>query len=144
MSQGYTRGYIEHSETGAIVFSNQDEALKQLLSGGQYRRVTLGKGMGGKSTSAFLSVCGVLSVAAAGVIFAANPIYPLLLGVLVVAVYVYYQRSLLAFAKDNPAAAVLEGGDFLKWHERELAAKSIDVIPNSPSVTDPQNPIQED
>jgi hypothetical protein len=125
------------------VFANQDEALKQLLGGGQYRRVTLGKGVGGKSTSAFLAVCGVLSVIGASLIFAAKPIYPLLLGVLVVGMYVYYQWSLLAFAKDNPAAAVLEGGDFLKWHQRELAAKSIDVIPNGPSVADPQNPIQE-
>jgi hypothetical protein len=73
-------------------------------------------------TSAFLSVCGVLSVIGASFIFTAKPIYPLLLGVVVGGMYVHYQWSLLGFAKSNPAAAVLEGGDFLKWYERELAA----------------------
>jgi hypothetical protein len=111
------------------------------LSNG-YRRVTLGKGVVGKSTSAFIGMCGVFGLVAVGLIVVGQPLYLMALAVLGALVYLWYQHAVISYAKSNPAAALLEGGDFVKWHQQEIAAKDLKVIPNSPLVVDPQNPIQ--
>ena len=111
------------------------------LSGG-YRRVTLGKGVVGKCTSGFLGLCGIFGLVAIGLIFGGPA--PYLIGLVIIAalVYLYFQHSVLNFAQKNPGPALLEGADFVKWRQAEVAAKDLDVIPNAPSVVDPQNPIQ--
>jgi len=109
---------------------------------GNYRRVTLGKGVVGKSTSGFIGLCGVFGLVAIGLIIAGQPLYLLALALLIALVYLYYQYSIVGFATKNPASALLEGADFVKWHQNEIAAKDFKVIPNEPLIVDPQNPIQ--
>ncbi len=119
-----------------------DRLLSQFGLTGNYRRVTLGKGVVGKSTSGFIGLCGVFGLVAIGLIYAGQPLYLLALAVLAAVVYFYYQYSVIGFATKNPASALLEGADFVKWHQNEVAAKDLKIIPNSPLVVDPQNPIQ--
>ena len=129
-----------------VYYGDMIRELERLLNHfgltGNYRQVTLGKGVVGKSTSGFISLCGVFGLVAVGLIIAKEPLYLMALAVLGVVAYFYYQHSVLDFAKKNPASALLEGADFVKWHQHETAAKDLKVIPNSPMVSDPQNPIQ--
>lgn len=122
---------------------NFDRILSQFGLSGGYRRVTLGKGVVGKSTSAFIGLCGVLGLVAVGLILAHEALYLLALAGLGVLVFLYYQYMVVSYAKKNPAGALLEGADFVKWHQDEIAAKDLKIIPShTPLVVDPQNPIQ--
>jgi hypothetical protein len=102
----------------------------------------MGKGAVGKSTSGFLGLCGIFGLVAIGLIIARQPLYLIGLAILAAGVYSYFQHSVFKFASANPATALLEGADFVKWHQAEIAAKDVEVVPNTPLVPDPQNPTQ--
>jgi len=121
-----------------------DQLLNQFGIAGAYRRVTLGKGVVGKSASGFLGLCGIFGIVALGLVLAGEPLYLIGFAVLAAVVYLCFQFSVLYFAARNPASALLEGSDWVKWHRAETAAKDLKVIPNTPPVVDPQNPIQLD
>lgn len=127
-----------------MIPSDIDQILNHFGLTGAYRRVTLGKGVVGKSTSGFLGLCGVLGIVAIGLVVAGNPLYLIGFAVLVCAIYLFFQRSVLTFATSNPATALLEGSDWVKWHQAEIGAKDLKEIPDSPLIVDPQNPIQLD
>jgi len=124
------------------MFPDLDPILRRFGLTGGYRRVTLGRGVVGKSTSGFLGLCGVFGIVAIGLVWAGQPIYLLALAVLAACVYFYFQHSVLGFANKNPATALLEGADFVKWHQAEIGAKDLKEIPSAPLIADPQNPIQ--
>jgi hypothetical protein len=90
-----------------------DRLLRNFGLSGAYRRVTLGKGVVGKSTSSFLGLCGVFGLVAVGLIIAGDPRYLVGLAVLAAIIYLCYQWSVISFAKSNPASALLEGADFV-------------------------------
>jgi len=121
-----------------------DRILNHFGLTGAYRRVTLGKGVVGKSTSGFLGLCGIFGIVGIGLVIAGNPLYLIGLAILAAAVYLYFQRSVLTFATKNPATALLEGSDWVKWHQAEIGAKDLKEIPDSPLIVDPQNPVQLD
>jgi hypothetical protein len=121
-----------------------DQILSHFGLTGAYRRVTLGKGVVGKSTSGFLGLCGIFGIVAVGLVIAGNPLYLIGLAVLAAAIYLFFQRSVVTFATQNPATALLEGSDWVKWHQAEIGAKDLKEIPDTPLIVDPQNPIQFD
>jgi hypothetical protein len=123
------------------ILKNFDRILKQFGLSGGYRRVTLGRGVVGKSTSAFFGLCGVFGLVAVGLMVAHEAIL-LALAVLAALVYFFYQYMVIGYATNNPAGALLEGADLVKWHQHEIAAKGLKEIPQTPLVADPQNPIQ--
>ena len=125
-----------------VMIPDFEKILQRFGLSGGYRRITLGKGVVGKSTSAFIGLCGVFGLVAIGLILAGQPLFLLALAALGTGVYLFYQHTIISYAKNNPAAALLEGADLVKWHQHEIAAKDLKVIPNTPSVVDPQNPIQ--
>jgi hypothetical protein len=100
-------------------------------------RVRLGQGVVGKTTLAVLFVLAVLGIVA----WRLTDTWPLLaIGLAAVLVFVLYLKRTMDFADRNPAAALLEGAEFLKWQQTELAAKNMLIPPRSDAIIDPDNP----
>jgi hypothetical protein len=62
------------------------------------------------------------------------------LGCLTVVFLVFYLIIILRFARQNPSLALLEGAEFIKWHQIELGAKNVSVPPDTPLISDPGKP----
>jgi hypothetical protein len=106
----------------------------------RFGKVRLGQGVVGNTTGALIATVAAVAVGiwkggAGGVT----------LGVLVVALYVYYFRETLRFADRHPDLALL-GGATLAGHwrsESEIESKRRGSLAVAPLVSDPQQPAPE-
>jgi hypothetical protein len=87
-------------------------------------QIKLGQGVVGKSTYAIAALFAVLGVVAIRV----EPVFLFPLAILAVGAFVYFQRSIVTFADQNPGVAMLEGADLLQWQKTDLAAKGLPTI----------------
>ncbi|MFZ0640647.1 MAG: hypothetical protein WA020_08390 [Candidatus Acidiferrales bacterium] len=105
------------------------------ISGRQLQNVKLGPGVVGRNSS----IAWVFEVVMlAGVIASAVEHDTLMLGVSLggsILVAVVISLSNVYFGNKNPAAALLEGAQFLEYHQMQMAAKGVPVIesPGAPS-----------
>jgi hypothetical protein len=118
-----------------------DEILQQvgITKGGSFQRIRLGRGAAGKATNIMLGVCavfGVIAVALGGNVTALMILAAMLMVLALIVIW-----GVLDFARANPAQALLEGADLVKWREIDMAAKNIPALPPGPSGPDPQNPV---
>lgn len=61
-------------------------------------------------------------------------------GISFVLFLIFFIGSMIYGGK-NPAAALLEGAELVKWQKQELAAKSLPHPPLTPAIPDPKSPL---
>jgi hypothetical protein len=98
-------------------------------------RIRLGSGLVGKTTWAAIAAIAVLGLIASRL---SDPWILAGLGALVGVIFMTYLWKVMSFARDNPAAALLEGADLVQWQRGELAAKGIQFPPRQPSIEPPK------
>jgi|SRR6185369_3025255 len=101
-----------------------------------FEKIRLGQGVVGKTSY----VVG-LSIVALGII-ALRVTDQFLLGGLAAAIVglaVWHPHKTRSFAKENPALALLEGGELVAYKKIELAAKEIPTPPATPAIENPDS-----
>lgn len=115
------------------------ELLSRLgLTGHHLQNVKLGPGVVGRNTSIVWTCLLVMLVGAGGAIYLKSPSLlglaiggALFLAVAGIGANVY-------FGSKNPAAAIMEGAQFLQYHQMTMAAKGVPVIePSLPAFAPP-------
>jgi len=99
-----------------------------------FEKVRLGSGVVGKTAPVAIAVSAVAAIAA----FRAQS--DLLLLFIITGVFggfFWYFRKILAFAKENPALAILEGAEFVAYKQMEVAAKDLPAPPKEPAISNP-------
>jgi hypothetical protein len=100
-------------------------------------RIRFGKGVLGRLTTNLIAILSVLGpLAAVSLAFG----YPLIaIGRIVVCVGVYFNNhiSTMRFAYQNPDAALLEGADFVRVREIEMAMKDLPSSVSAPNIEAP-------
>ena len=107
---------------------NPDDIIKQSTEGAS--KIKLPGGLVGKTCYVLMAVAGslaaiVVSIRTEAIGFAA-------IGALFVSVLVVVLR-LIHFAEKRPEVAILEGAEFLRYQQIELARKGTGVLPTSPT-----------
>lgn len=112
---------------------NWQEFLKAI--GPATGRVRLGPGVVGRTTTAAIIALVVLGIVAW------NLTHQWLLGgvaALGFLIFIVYFIGVMHFAGKHPAAALLEGSEFLKWQQDEWVVKGVLGPPTSPRIIDPR------
>ena len=109
------------------------------IKGGSFQRIRLGRGAVGKTASIMLGACGVFAVIAYGT--SGHVVALIALAAMFTMLVLIVIYGILDFASRNPAQALLEGADLVKWREIDMAAKNVPALPPGPSEPDPQNPV---
>jgi hypothetical protein len=102
-------------------------------------RIRLARGVVGKAS--YVAVAAVLALG--GIAWGLrDPIYLLVVAVLIVLVFAIYFSGTLWFANRHPGVALLEGAELIQWRQMDIAAKTISSIENKP-VSEPDTPVSE-
>ena len=102
-------------------------------------------------TGAFGKTCMLVAIIAfscAGIAWSVREPWVAALALVIVAIIAIYAITrVFNFADKNPSAAILEGAEFVKHEQMQLAAKGLPTIPQSQTVltSEPENvPLLED
>lgn len=101
-------------------------------------RIRLGKGIVGKTSYVAITALIVLGVAVTRI---STDWMRLAVGLIAVALFLFYFISTQRFADKNPGVALLEGAELIRWKQVELAAKNLPSPPATPAVVDPTKPL---
>jgi hypothetical protein len=83
------------------------------------------RGVVGKATYvAGATVLGLASLA----LTLRDPLYLLIVGVLILLVFVFYFAGSLWFAHRHPGVALLEGADLIQWRQMEMTARDLTEV----------------
>ncbi|MBI4608959.1 MAG: hypothetical protein HY726_08125 [Candidatus Rokubacteria bacterium] len=110
------------------------------FSGESLERVRLGRGVVGKTTYVALGALALLSIVAWRL---NDPQLLLVIAGVGALLFLIYFIGILVFANRNPATALLEGAELLRWRQYDLAAKGLPNPPPTPAIVDPLTPRQE-
>lgn len=106
---------------------NPNDIIKQSTEGAS--KIKLPGGIVGKTCYVLMAVAG--SLAAIVVAIRTEAVGFAAIGTLFVIVLVVFWR-LINFAEKHPEVAILEGAEFLRYQQIELARKGAGVLPSSP------------
>jgi hypothetical protein len=110
--------------------------LKSAVSLG-LEKITFGSGVVGKMTTSLMAILTVVGAALLlSLALGQLPLAYICLGVCVF-VYLFTQISIMLFASKHPAAATLEGAEFVRYHQVEMAAKGLALPTQQPNVEPP-------
>ena len=106
---------------------NPTDIIKQSTEGAS--KIKLPGGLVGKTCYVLMAAAGSLAVMVASI--RTEAVGFVAIGTLFVLVLVVVLR-LIHFAEKRPEVAILEGAEFLRYQQFELARKGVGVLPSSP------------
>ena len=112
----------------AVSFPDQvkDALGKAGINASSLERIRLARGVVGKATYvAGIAVFGLAAVAWS----LRDPLYLLLVAIIMLLVFTFYFAGSLWFANRHPGVALLEGAELIRWRQMEIAAKDVIVTP---------------
>ncbi|MBM6583258.1 hypothetical protein ILT44_23940 [Microvirga sp. BT689] len=115
-----------------------DEVKKGLegagISATSVERIRLAKGVVGKTS--YVAGAALFALAVVGWSLK-DPLYQIILAVLVVFVFIAYYFGSLWFANRHPGAALLEGAELIQWRQLEMSSKNEGALPSTPPTEPP-------
>ena len=105
-----------------------DEIIKHLQTMGD--QIKFSKGFMSRSSHVLIALFSLGAI----VIWKGDPLAYALWSVSFLGYFFWYFFT-LDFAKKHPEQALLDGGEWLKYRQMEIAAKGITTIPNQPLIT---------
>ena len=100
-------------------------------------KIRFGPGVVGKATVGLVATFVVLAVVAWSLASVAGLlVLPLLfIAILAVGTFAWFFRRVMAYAEKNPAQALLEGIELVRWQETALAAKGLPAARESQVIS---------